>query len=301
MSYGSVDAVPAGRRLVPLRPLGVGEILDAALDAVRRNPGPTLLLGALTATTLEVLAVPVQTIARNLSVAAPAGHGSVDVPAALAELFALGVSAIVIAFLGIALHAVLTGAMAVVISESVLGRRVRIRTVWSRLRPRMWRLLGAAFGVALAVTAAFTVFGVGAVFAWIVLSVVPAVVVLEESSIFGAFGRSWTLVIRDFWRAAGILIFGWIVSELLSIVLSAPFLTVGQVIGHGLFGENQGSVLTLAFAALASIASGLLTAPFTGCLASLLYIDRRMRSEGLDISLGQRARVARDPRRAVAL
>src|ERR671918_262293 len=41
--------------VIPLRPLGVGEILDGAVTTIRRNPGPMLGLSAIVAIVTQLL------------------------------------------------------------------------------------------------------------------------------------------------------------------------------------------------------------------------------------------------------
>jgi hypothetical protein len=43
--------------VIPLRPLGVGEILDGAVTTIRRNPGPMLGLSAIVAVLTQLLGV----------------------------------------------------------------------------------------------------------------------------------------------------------------------------------------------------------------------------------------------------
>jgi hypothetical protein len=51
---------------------------------------------------------------------------------------------------------------------------------------------------------------------------------------------------------------------------------------------------------LGAIAAGTVTAPFLAGVLALLYIDRRMRGEGLDLVLRRQLRTA-GPRSAVAV
>ena len=67
--WGGPPASPAGARwgwvpppvvkpgVIPLRPLGVGEILDGAITTIRRNPAPMLGLSAIVAVITQLSAV----------------------------------------------------------------------------------------------------------------------------------------------------------------------------------------------------------------------------------------------------
>jgi hypothetical protein len=125
-----------------------------------------------------------------------------------------------------------------------------------------------------------------------VFAVVPAVIVLEGASVTAAFRRSWRLVTKDFWRTLATLVLATVISLLLGLMLVLPFFIVGGLLGVGVFASDTGSLAAIALSAAAGLVSGTVTAPFIACVRGLLYVDRRIRAEGLDIALAQNARLA---------
>ncbi|HYT09901.1 MAG TPA: hypothetical protein VEL73_04495, partial [Mycobacteriales bacterium] len=85
-------------------------------------------------------------------------------------------------------------------------------------------------------------------------------------------------------------------AQLIQLLVVIPFVALGAGIGY-LLGVPDGAVLALVIMvllALGSIASGMLTEPFVAGVLALLYVDRRMRAEGLDLVIG-RLRMAQRP------
>ena len=75
--------------------------------------------------------------------------------------------------------------------------------------------------------------------------------------------------------------------SVLNFAVAVPFAVVG-VGSSGFFSgtATSGSSGSLqVFSALGSIVAGTITFPFVSALIALTYVDRRMRTEGLDIEL----------------
>jgi hypothetical protein len=274
--------------LVPLRPLGLGEILDGAVEAVRRNPRTTLAFGAALMAVQQAIAVPVQYLVEDVALAASDTN---DPVAILTGLLALGVSSAAVFAVGTVLSVVLGGAMAVVVGEAVLGRRPGAAEVWIRVRRRLFALLGLGAGVTAGLGAGLTLgFGFGAVFVFVVVAVTAPVLMWEDVGVGQAFRRSWRLTIRDFWRVLGIRAAAYLVSTMLTLVLALPFTIGAVVLGGGPFASGPAPLSAFALTALGALIAGAVAGPFGAAVDALLYVDRRMRAEGLDIELGQQAR-----------
>jgi ABC-type sulfate transport system permease component len=105
----------------------------------------------------------------------------------------------------------------------------------------------------------------------------------------GALRRSAELVKGSWWRVFGILLLVLlivlIISQVISVPFSLPFFLVGDQPSDSEF------LLTLVITALGGIVASTITAPFTAAATVLLYVDRRIRREGLDIDLARAAGV----------
>ena len=313
--------------VIPLRPLGVGEILDGAVTTIRRNPGPMLGLSAIVAVVTQLLGLALvwllvdQTDDAALSSTSDPG----EVFDALAAVF--GGTAVVLVVTWIA-TVLLTGILTVVVSRAVLGESLTIGEAWHAARPRLVKLVLLTLLYSLIWIAPFLVAGalglaiaaasgdgdVGAGFGVIfVLAAVPTAIwlyvryalsgpslMLESRSVrggsprpvgvVGALRRSAELVRRSWWRVFWILVLVLIIAFLIGQVINVPFGWVPYLV----VGDNPSDsefFATLAVSALGGIVASTFTAPFTAAATALLYVDRRIRREGLDIELARAAGV----------
>ena len=314
--------------VIPLRPLGVGEILDGAVTTIRRNPGPMLGLSAIVAVLTQLLGLGVGYLLlrgapalESLEPTATAG----EVLEAVAGL--LGASAIVAVVTWVA-TVVLTGILTIVVSRAVLGERLTAGQAWQAARRRLPRLLLLTLVYSLIWLAPFltvTVVAIGlglggadggatvALVVPLALAAAPVTIwlyvryalsgpslMLESTppaagqpsrpvGVAGALRRSAELVRGSWWRVFGILLLVLlivaIISQVISVPFSLPFFAVGDEPSDGEF------LFTLVLTALGGIVASTITAPFTAAATVLLYVDRRIRREGLDIDLARAAGV----------
>jgi hypothetical protein len=293
--------------VVPLRPLGLGELLDGGVKIIRRYPKPSLALSAivsLVVTLITIVFVLLLDTSQNLTTETgdrgaftTTNFSGSSLPGSLLE------------FLG---GAILTGALVTVVSRAVLGQPATLRDAWEATRPRFWALLGVSFmrGVIAAVPIIVLVILVVLtgplalllviplipfeVWLFAVLSVAPAALILERVGVMAALRRSRVLVQRGFWRVLGILLLSTLITSVLSSILVIPVVIVAEV------PVFTGSTTTLGpgFFVASALASGIaqtLVAPYTAGLRALLYVDLRMRTEGLDVALQTAAATAAHP------
>jgi hypothetical protein len=304
--------------IVPLRPLGLGELLDGAVTLVRRYPRPTLALSAGIALVTTLLNIPLLVSLFDSPLFDPASFGPgatpEDLDAELGGLFAgLGATSLLSFLAGVVLAGIITS----VVGKGVLGQPMSLREAWSAVRPLLWRLLGLAVVVLLAVWGTFVLglllaAGLGAaaggpgvalgvllalaasllaVHLYVRLALAPSVMVLERSGIRTSLRRSGTLVKGDWWRVFGILLLVLVITTFISQVLQTPF--AFRSFSAGLSGEAATFGTTDVL--LQSIGSALaltVVAPFGAAVRALLYVDRRMRAEALDVSLAAASRPA---------
>jgi len=326
--WGWQQAPPAAKPgVVPLRPLGVGELLDGAITTLRQNPAAMLGLSAVVAAVTQLAQVTaLWVLYRDLAVLDPA---TVTTGADVASLLSTGVRSLGVSLVLTWLATVLlTGILTVVVSRAVLGEHLSIGDAWALARPQLPRLIGLTLLVGLIVAAPFAVASVpglaaaaagadgGAVALLItggVLMAIPVAVWLyvrvvlstpalmlesatdsagaaHRSTVTGAIRRSSRLVAGSWWRVFGIVVLAtalaWVISQVVAVPAALLSLLVGGFTETGTM-TLPGLVLT----GLAGIVATTITAPFTAGVIVLLYVDRRMRREGLDIALARAAGV----------
>ncbi len=291
---------------MPLRPLGIGELLDGALGLIRSNPKTVLGLAA----AIAAVSALVQTVGLGASIgylqdfASTGPQDTADQLAALAStLTAQLIPSVVAAFLQV----LASGLFIVLVGAAVLGRRLDAGQTWQNLRPRLAGLIGLTLLIAVAAVAAVAaivgivvllvvtldewavlpailvvVVGLGlVVHVYVRLAVASPALVMEARSPLAALRRSWALVRGSWWRVLGILILSAIITNVLATIISVPVsLVAGFVSG---FAESLWpSVIA---GGLSTLLSGVITLPFAAAVTGLLYTDLRIRREALDIDL----------------
>lgn len=262
--------------IIPLRPLSVGEILDGAFTAIRRYPRTILGLSASIAAIQQVLAFVVDVTTGGF--AAPTTN----------QLSALGtVSGLITIVVNAVLATVLVGMLTLVIGDAVIARSAPLRTIWARLRPLMWRLVVAAFLAAVLPWLGLIALIIGGVILWVGLAFTTPALVLERLTIRQALRRSWRLAMASFWRVLGIRTLAWLLAAFLGGILAIPGALIAVTSTAGSFdGSGNGIGIGAEIAIrLSSFLANAITLPFVAGVVALLYIDCRMRTEALDVTL----------------
>jgi hypothetical protein len=303
---------------MPLRPLGLGDIYDAAFRIIRFNPKATVGSAVLVAAVTMMIPVVVSaiitfTVGMTLDENGEFAPGASD-SEVLGSIVSLGSLFGGSILLQIGLIFV-TGMVAHVANAAAIGRRLTLGEAWAATKGKRWKLLGltavinVAFFLALGVyiglwvaigfsgtTAAMVVWGIVTVPAfiagmwwfWIRIYFMPApVLMLEPVGVFAAIGRGYRLTHKQFWRIFGIGLLTVIITSVAGGILSFPVSLVGQLASLAV---PEYGVLGLAITqAVGSILSSAFVAPFTAAVTALLYIDQRMRKEAFDVELMSRA------------
>jgi hypothetical protein len=281
MPWGRPAAPKPG--IIPLRPLALSEILDGAFTVVREYPKVTLGLSAIVVTTTQLLSFAVSASARlNQGYGDPnssfGGGGS-----------SFSTARIVTAIIGAIGGVILAGMLTSVMGDAVLGRPTTIGETWRKVRPRFWALIFAALvGTIVPVLGLVACIAPG-VFLWGAWSFMTPAVVLERVGVGQSIRRSWRLAVPAWWRVFGIRALATIIASIIAgiIVFPASLLAVGSVVASGRASSGAIGLIPLAIIAIGSAIGGIITAPFSSGVLALLYIDRRMRAEGLDVTLAQ--------------
>lgn len=301
--------------IVPLRPLGLGEILDGAFQACRRNPLSTFGTAILFQVIVAVLTV-LLTIGLTGSLATfdPVTASSAEVTGLVASALSVGSVLILLTSVGVL---ILQGVLIIPIARAVLDERTGFAGLWKLAGRRILPLIGLGailfllwtvsvavlvlilVGLSLALedaAVAIVVIGVlGAVAVAIWLNIkwimAPAALMLEGVGPIAALRRSWTLTTGNWWRTFGILVLTSIIVSIITQVVAAPvsFLAFG-------FGSFTSAPASTEAALLESLPVLLIvqavTAVFTAIgfafqagVTALLYVDLRIRREGFDIVL----------------
>lgn len=297
---------------MPLRPLGLGDMYDAAFRIIRFNPKATVgsaVLVAAVAMVIPVLVTAILTFAVNLSIDQTGSEMSdADVAGILGSVGALGLGA-VLQSIGLIL---VTGMIAHVTAAAAVGRRLSLGEAWQATRGKRWRLIGLAAtlgAMMLLILAAYAatwipvvvaldagwsiVYGLvsvpllGCFLCWFWVRVyylpVPALM-LEGVGVFGAIGRGFRLTRKQFWRTFGIALLTMLIAQIAGSILTVPISVAGQLLVLAA-GAKYALLGLVVLQAVSSVVSSAFVAPFTTAVTSLQYLDQRMRKEAYDVEL----------------
>lgn len=274
--------------VIPLRPLRVGEILDGAITTMRKHAA--LMIGAAAA----VMAV-VQLLNALVMMSMQDQLQTVDTSASLTDDQALnllgdfaGATGLTVVVTVLA-TTFLSGFLTVVIGKAVLGRPVRAGEVWTEIRPLLLPLLGLTVVYTLIVVVGLVVFIIPGIWLYVLFALATPALVLERGRIGTALGRSKLLVRGSWWRTFGILLLAAIIAAIISMIIALPFDLLG---GGAALGGGAMSTGAIWLSALGGVVAGAITYPFSAGVTALLYIDQRMRKEGMDIELARAAGAA---------
>lgn len=297
---------------MPLRPLGLGDIYDAAFRIIRFNPRATVgsaVLVAGVAMVIPVLVTALLTWSVGLSLDDPeADAGAAEGLALVGSMGAL-LLGLALQYLG---NVLVTGMIARVTAAAAVGRRLSLGEAWAETRGKRWRLLGMMAFLALVavvalgayaaawvlvvvngdlatilVWAAVTLPLVAAGYCWLWIRfsylAVPALM-LEDVGVFGAFGRAYRLTARQFWRTFGIALLTGLIAGVAGQVLSVPISMIGQL-GAVALGPEYAMLGLVVVQAVSTVIVAAFVTPFTTAVASVQYLDQRMRKEAYDVEL----------------
>ena len=300
---------------MPLRPLGLGDMYDAAFRVIRFNPKATVGSSVLVAAVTMVIPILVTAVLTATVDTTLDRTGSADTASTLGYAGSFGSLAV-----GLVLFVfgslLVTGMVAHVVAAAAVGRRLSLGEAWAATRGKRWRLIGLAVLLWLGFLLAMGLY----VLAWVVIVVsaptglvvawgfvtVPAfvaflawywirvyylpvpVLMLEDVGILGAVGRGLRLTRKQFWRTLGIALLTGIVVGIASNFLAFPISLVGQI-GSVAVGGRYALLILIVSQALAQVVSAAFATPFTSAVTSLQYLDQRMRKEAYDVELMRQA------------
>lgn len=252
---------------LPLRPMTLGELLDAAMALLRRRALPLLSAAAVLAVAEQLLLAPLR---RGAYLSAPY-YGPAE------EHFTAWWTVVSVGFgTEMAIITLLGSLAGTAAGPALLGRQVRHRDLWRRTRPVATTAAAVALGVAGA-AGAFTGFGWIAVLGLFGMTG-PALVVDRSRN---PLGRSAGLAVRAGMRGVWVLLIAYLTWFAVRLALGAGWTNLASfvtgadpVVAWWLAPAAWALANTVAYAALA-------------CVGAVLLLDVRVRTEGLDIAISR--------------
>ncbi|WP_405780284.1 hypothetical protein [Streptomyces sp. NBC_00859] len=307
--------------IIPLRPLGVGEILDGAMSTMRVHWRTALGLSIGVAAVVQVFSILVLHYVVPEPTRIDTGAGPSEqlrqslhsMQTSLLDLLPL----YIITLIGTIFT---TAILTMVVSRSVLGRPVSLAGAWREARPQLSRLVGLSLLLPVVYAAVMTVgllpglltggsSGAGlalvggfaaslvVLWLWISFSLAGPALMLERQGVKAALRRSSKLVKGVWWRIFGITLLAVLLAGVVSTIINLPFDAAAIFAdGKGLSDLVSDSSPDfgwpyLIISGVGAMLTAALTYPFTAGVTVLLYVDQRIRREALDIDLARSAGV----------
>jgi membrane-anchored glycerophosphoryl diester phosphodiesterase (GDPDase) len=242
---------------------------------------------------------------------------------ATSGLIGVVLSSLLTGLLTLVVTAIVQAIVTVQVASSTLGARLKLGGLWRRLRGRRGAVIGwaaltaaaallsigivilglvgigltGAAGVVIAVLLGLLL-GAGLivvfVWLWVKLGFVPAAIVLERTSIWVSMRRSWRLTNGAFWRTFGIRLLVVVMIAVATSIITTPIsllFSLGGVILQPNGSPESALTGTLVVSTIVTQAIGAVISAVglvvTTATTALLYLDQRMRHDGLDLDLAR--------------
>lgn len=313
---------PASRPgIIPLQPLGFGTVLGRSFSALRHNP--RVLLGfalvVQTAATLLILAAVVATSLWAFSRLDNVSEASADFDTILAGSVAIvAVVSGAMALVAAALQIIVQSVVVLDVARGAVAEKSPLRELWQHIKPVAWRLIGYTLLVTVAMMLGVVIVGgvivavsmltpvAGIVFTILaVLGAIPLVlwlstkllvtapiIILERATVGRAIARSWRLSRGRFWPMLGVVVIIQAIFMAVSYAVTMPFSLLGTLAGSVVAPTGDSNtqavislVVALALPQIVTLVISAVGAVVQATASSMLYIDARMRKEGLDLDL----------------
>jgi len=234
------------------------------------------------------------------------------------------VASIIPGLLAVIASAVVQGIIVLEVSRGAVGEKLSLRALWRKARGRILALIGWAALLLLASTLVLGVivvlivllavslgtggiiaavllgilsfFGLIVAYVWLStkLALVPSVLMIERLGIRESVARSWSLTESFFWRTFGISALVAVIVGVVSQVASIPLSVVTQFATVLIDPQGQkgsGYLVLFATVSLLAIVIAVVIQSITSVVQSatigLIYLDLRIRKEGLDLELAR--------------
>ncbi|MTD12967.1 hypothetical protein GIS00_03280 [Nakamurella sp. YIM 132087] len=274
--------------MYPLRPLAVGEILTGAVRVAWRHllvlaPIALLFSAISTGVQLGLLSATgmLEAVATGSYAQLPAAPTAAQLEQVLQDtgtvLLALLGSVVVTQVLG----PVLAGIAAPFTAEAALSTKGTNARALARLNGRWGVLLGSAVLAGLATAGGFLLLLVPGILLWIALAPAGPVAAMEGTAPAITFRRALHLS-----RGFRPRIFGTVLLQALFVLIAA---FIAGIVAVSLFGVGSAGIGSYITTQIIGIVVGAFTGSWTACVVALLYVDLRMRREGLAEALQRSA------------
>jgi hypothetical protein len=254
-----------------LRPLSVGEVLDAAFKVVRQSFG-TLALCVL------VVALPLNILDTLIRASTSDNAFNLDVATNDVSTGTAAAGQLLVALLSLVLTTIAAAACFRAVSATYLGEKPTVGESLSFAASRVGPLIVLSILYVLGLIIPFILLIIPGIWLSVAWSVSYPALMAEGVGPVAALGRSFKLVRGRWWPTFGAVLVMYlivlVISGILGVLLGAAFVA-------SLDNEAAAAVLTTIINTLSS----LITLPLFAAVLTIIYYDLRVRKEGFDLHL----------------
>ena len=269
--FGVPPAPPT--RPLPLRQMGIGELVDGAFKLYRRD---WLSLMAISAVVLVPVTFLQAVIMQGILTAAAEATTFEELDAVGGQILLVTLAFVVIQL--VIVQPFLVAAITRAAADAYLGETVTIAKMSRFALSRLPAILWITVITFVATLVGFILLVIPGIIAAIRLTLAPAILVVEDVRGTKAVSRSWELTRGHSWRIFGALLLAGLISAVGTAVVTLPAEFVAATMGQ------DGWFISVVGQTIATV----LIQPFSLLIVVLLYFDLRVRKEGYDIEVMSR-------------
>jgi hypothetical protein len=271
-------ATVPGMSVPALRPLRVGEILDAGIKVYLKNARTLMGLTAVVVVPFQLLSAIVLLSSVSYGSQVPGSFPTLTAPRTGDHAASLGAN-VILQVTGVLIGLLTTAACVKAVSDIYLDQPTDVRSSLRFALRRLGSLFWVEVIVIVGLTFAFLALLIPGIWLYAAWSVTTPALLIEGRRGPSAIGRSFRLVRGRWWPTAGVRL----LSNILIVVISGAI--TGVLVGILLAGGRGSVVLTVTVVSFAGAISAILTRPFQAAVTTILYYDLRVRHEGYDVEL----------------
>lgn len=262
-----------------LRPLGVGEIIDAGIRITRsRFRDLAILVG--------IIVIPAQVVQFFVAISAPGSEvsfgfsptpesGATEASDALTQLAATLVSLVI----GLLTAWLATAACTEIVSSTYLGGRAGWRESLRKAWNRFVSLVGANLLILVITGVGLLACFFPGVWLYIAFTVAVPAIIVEGIRGPASLRRSFRLVRGRWWSVFAIVLVSQLLAAIVQGFVALPMIPVLLAAG------GDSTVVTYFATGVSTVVGTVLTQPFIAALVVIIYYDLRVRREGFDLAL----------------
>lgn len=166
-------------------------------------------------------------------------------------------------FVAVAIQQLILGALMRGGAGTLLGRPIDVTASYHVALSRVGELIILALVIAIAVSVGFFLLIIPGVIVGVFLSMAVPAFIVERKGVADSMSRSWNLVSGSWWQVFGVIVIAGVLASIVTWILN-------MIGGNNFFTYWIFSTIGL-----------LITAPFVALVSVVLYVDLRIRREGL--------------------